>query len=406
MSNRHFVACLGLTLAVTTLAFVTEAPAASEGREVHVAQSDAAEKEAFESAKALGTVEAWDAFLTHFPGGFRADLARAYVKQLGAKPAAGPAPTPAPVLAPAPNPAENSAVTRVRYPGGEFTKTGPANWTEQGQSGRAIFQFQEISRSAQAIELYDASRSVYITLDVASRIIWYKDAGSSRSKLYDIVDLGGGSANYPAQRAAERSCREQSTIASSNSNTPAKITFINNSGVQRAILWIDFNGRIKHYADLSAGQQITLDTFLTHPWLVSDGPGNCVKIVLPEPGASVAYLDGGGREGPAYVPRRAEPDYAPSQAEPRYFSTRPKREASPSYSCGSGKTRVDGKCIRRADTASYCGPGFHAKGGKCVPGYRAPKASDGLPTGQKEAVGKGCPKGQVWNKAEGCHEDD
>ena len=51
------------------------------------------EKEAFEEAKSLGTVEAWDAFLSHYSAGFHADLARAYVKQLSA---AAPSPTPSP----------------------------------------------------------------------------------------------------------------------------------------------------------------------------------------------------------------------------------------------------------------------------------------------------------------------
>ncbi|MEO0799635.1 MAG: hypothetical protein AAFY53_10575 [Pseudomonadota bacterium] len=41
------------------------------------------EKEAFEAAKELGTIEAWEAFLNNFPRGFRADLARAYVRRLG-----------------------------------------------------------------------------------------------------------------------------------------------------------------------------------------------------------------------------------------------------------------------------------------------------------------------------------
>jgi hypothetical protein len=35
------------------------------------------EKEAFDEAKTLGTVEAWDAFLSNYPTGFHADLARA-----------------------------------------------------------------------------------------------------------------------------------------------------------------------------------------------------------------------------------------------------------------------------------------------------------------------------------------
>ena len=46
------------------------------------ATPDEAQKEAFESAKELGTVEAWDAFLSTYPEGFYTDLARAYVKRL------------------------------------------------------------------------------------------------------------------------------------------------------------------------------------------------------------------------------------------------------------------------------------------------------------------------------------
>jgi hypothetical protein len=53
------------------------------------------EKEAFEAAKELGTVEAWDAFLSNYPTGFHADLARAYVKQLADQtPAPSPSPSP------------------------------------------------------------------------------------------------------------------------------------------------------------------------------------------------------------------------------------------------------------------------------------------------------------------------
>lgn len=48
----------------------------------HAQPAPQGEKEAFEAAKELGSVEAWDAFLSHYPSGFHADLARAYVKKL------------------------------------------------------------------------------------------------------------------------------------------------------------------------------------------------------------------------------------------------------------------------------------------------------------------------------------
>ena len=46
------------------------------------AGNDDGAKSAFEAAKELGTVEAWYAFLSNYPKGFYADLARAYVKKL------------------------------------------------------------------------------------------------------------------------------------------------------------------------------------------------------------------------------------------------------------------------------------------------------------------------------------
>ncbi len=59
----------------------------------------ASEKEAFEAAKALGTVDAWNAFLSSYPTGFHADLARAYVKQLAGQNTPAPSPTPPQAIA-------------------------------------------------------------------------------------------------------------------------------------------------------------------------------------------------------------------------------------------------------------------------------------------------------------------
>jgi len=58
--------------------------------------ANAEQKDAFNAAKDLGTLEAWEAFLNTYSKGFYADLARAYVRKLGAEPRRGktpPAPT-------------------------------------------------------------------------------------------------------------------------------------------------------------------------------------------------------------------------------------------------------------------------------------------------------------------------
>lgn len=155
----------------------------------------AAEKAAFESAKELGTVEAWDAFLSNYPSGFHADLARAYVKKLG-----GSESTPA-VAAPA--------------------------------------------------------------------------AASS-------------AANLPPAR--ELSCKEATRMRSDKSSVPAKIRFINESGVEIVLQWIDFKGGHKEYGTLKPGAEMTQDTYLTHPWIAAYMEGSCRQLFLPVEGTSVARL--------------------------------------------------------------------------------------------------------------------
>lgn len=103
-----------------------------------------AEKDAFNSAKELGTIEAWEAFISNYPTGFRADLARAYMKTLG--PSAPP----------------------------------------------------------------------------------------SVSTLTSSSDA---------------SCKDRPSLRSQNSNSATKLTFINRSGGMRGILWLDFDGQPKEYAN-------------------------------------------------------------------------------------------------------------------------------------------------------------
>ena len=294
-----------------------------------------AEKEAFENAKDLGTVEAWDAFISNYPSGLHADLARAYIKKLGSS-------------APADEPAASGVNTLLAE--------------------------------------------------------------------------------------ADASCKDRSKLRSQNSKTPIKLTFINKSGAMRGILWLDFDGQPKDYANLSDREQVTLDTFMTHPWMITDGPGNCLRIVLPKAGGQVVELGGGSdasistappkkpvakkatgcEEGYKLVKGKCKRIAATEKPQGCPAGTKPVPEtdncvpiASTSKSgCGKGQIRIDGRCVAKQDAASFCGPGYRLQGNKCVQGYAAPKKQKQLPTWQLEAIAKGCRPGMGWNAQEGCHEND
>jgi hypothetical protein len=89
---RRFIVVIAAGIYLAGFAAVLTIPLAG----VALAQPADAEKQAFEAAKELGTVEAWDAFLANYPTGFHADLARAYVKKLAGAATPTPAPAPAP----------------------------------------------------------------------------------------------------------------------------------------------------------------------------------------------------------------------------------------------------------------------------------------------------------------------
>jgi hypothetical protein len=274
---------------VQTCRTYAAAPAGQQASAQRSENADSAEKEAFESAKELGTIEAWEAFLASYSSGFRADLARAYIKKLG-----------------------------VSTPAGD----------------------------ADSMPTVSAAREV-----------------------------------------PDPPCKNLKNIRSMESNDKTKITFINKSGGMRGILWIDFNGQPKDYANLHDGEEAVFDTFETHPWMITDGPGNCLQIVMPHPGARVVEISGGGS--------------AKSVSQPK-----PVTKASRKTGCGKGQIKIDGRCVAKQDAATFCGPGYRLKGNKCVQGYAAPKPQRQLPTWQLEAIAKGCRPGQGWNPQEGCHEND
>jgi hypothetical protein len=72
---------------------------------------------------------------------------------------------------------------------------------------------------------------------------------------------------------------------SQNSNTPVKVTFVNKSGEFRGVR-ADFKGKLVPYANLEPGQKYTVNTFATHPWVFTDGPGNCIEMWVAQPGVS------------------------------------------------------------------------------------------------------------------------
>jgi hypothetical protein len=182
---------------------------ASSGAQEASSASGNSDKEDFESAKELGTAEAWQAFLAAHPSGFYSDLARAYLAKLSA--------------------------------GGTPQSAVPSS------------------------------------------------AASSSANILDP------------------SCYDVKNLRTTSSTVPTKLTVVNKSATDSILRWIDERGRIEDYGTIKAGQQVTVDTFLDNPWLITDDTGRiCFQVFMPHPGSRVVEFTGGNAvalwEAPAEKP--------------------------------------------------------------------------------------------------------
>jgi hypothetical protein len=228
------------------------------------------QKEAFESAKELGSTDAWNAFLNAYPSGFYADMARAYLKKLDG--------------------------------GGELSAPSASSSPQLAPS---------------------------------------------------------------SARAAEKSCDARSELRSEHSREPTKITFVNKSGMYRGLMWIDFEGNLKDYGGVNAGEQVTLETFRTHPWMVVTGPGDCLQVFMPAAEPSIVELV------------RLAADDGPAKTSPaKQKAPEKKAETRKPLVCAKNYKLRNGECVllqncgknayRSAEGDCYCNKGYKMQNGKCV----------------------------------------
>ncbi len=99
---------------------------------------------------------------------------------------------------------------------------------------------------------------------------------------------GNGGTTSPQLPTDENpmTCEAYADARSQNSQVPATVTFDNRTDGYRSILWLDFDGMPQQMAALNPGETSTINTYLTHPWMITDGPGNCLEIHMPQPGTT------------------------------------------------------------------------------------------------------------------------
>lgn len=187
-------------------------------------------------------------------------------------------------------------------------------------------------------------------------------ADMARAYLKKVAEPSETIAPVPSSaRASEHQCSERTALRSEKSSEPTKITFVNKSGMYRSFLWIDFEGNLQDYGGLNAGEQITFDTYRTHPWMVATGPGDCLQIFMPAAEPATVELFRLDADNPKPL--------TPPKAKPTEAKKKP-------LVCGKNYKLRNGECVllqncgknayRSAEGDCYCKKGYQMRKGKCI----------------------------------------
>ncbi|MDO8329173.1 MAG: hypothetical protein Q7T36_01715 [Fluviicoccus sp.] len=92
--------------------------------------------------------------------------------------------------------------------------------------------------------------------------------------------VGGATPVRIINGIAEYACADRNRIKSQQGNTQLDIDFVNNSGQTINIDWINFTGQsVRYRTALTTGNTYQQgSTFLMHPWLLTNGAGECKGI--------------------------------------------------------------------------------------------------------------------------------
>ena len=81
--------------------------------------------------------------------------------------------------------------------------------------------------------------------------------------------------------ASEETVSKEKGLKSENGNVKTRITFVNRSKQPVKAYWLDYNGERVFYKELKPSESYSLDTFLTHPWLITDLHDNAWDVYMP-----------------------------------------------------------------------------------------------------------------------------
>jgi hypothetical protein len=82
-------------------------------------------------------------------------------------------------------------------------------------------------------------------------------------------------------------------LRSNSDQISTNVQFINRSSFTVKVYWIDYDGRLQHYFDLEPNEIREQQTYVSHPWLVTEDTGGqpCIGVFFPDKQPGTAIID-------------------------------------------------------------------------------------------------------------------
>ena len=107
-------------------------------------------------------------------------------------------------------------------------------------------------------------------------------------KLLFVLLLCGSAQAQTALTALP--CSLESSLMSLNSNVSTTVDFENQTAQTVLVYWLNFMGTRVLYYTLPPGMEYVQQTFVTHPWVITDSSNTCIEIFEPVNGPGAADI--------------------------------------------------------------------------------------------------------------------
>jgi hypothetical protein len=89
----------------------------------------------------------------------------------------------------------------------------------------------------------------------------------------------------PAEVTADL-CKDEREYKSISGDLSVSVQFRNNTGNFVNMYWLDYQGQRRFFNRLQPGSGMAYQTFVTHPWVVTDSDDQCLLLYLPTTNAN------------------------------------------------------------------------------------------------------------------------